>query len=294
MTRIMIKSNLLGLSLLIAISVTGCGDANREENTAQNQTDIAGEAESDMSSHEAASSFDSEEDENETAADTENLPDEMEEGETAMIAYSTSDELVSDLLPDVEVNLDLLREKNADICAYIVVPGTTISSPALKRDDSNEYYLEHNAENVDDPNGCIFLDMGNETDFTDPVTCLYARAGEKKPFGDLVDFLDPEFMNENKFIYVYSNEFVSQYKVFAAYSTDDTERPLVKYNFYDYAEYEQYINDIFSVRDMTAVIDKNLKDKALASWNIITLIGIGDDGSRQILQAAFNGRAAIK
>jgi hypothetical protein len=86
---------------------------------------------------------------------------------------------------------------------------------------------------------------------------------------------------------------VTQYRVFAAYSTDETERPLVKYNFYDYAEYTKYLDDIFETRDMSAAINNDLHDEALSSWNIITLMGINEDGSRQVLQAVFNGRTSI-
>ncbi len=292
-TWIMRKSSLLGISLLFAVSVTACGGETQEEITEQNQTVVASEAESDVSSQESASSFSNEQTEDEVVVDKENLPEEMEEGEAAMIAYNSSDETIAGSLPDIEINLDQLREKNPDVCAYIVAPGTSIESPVLKKNDSNEYYLEHNAEDEDDPNGCIFMDMGNETDFTDPVTCLYARSGDKEPFGDLVSFLDSDYMNKNEYIYIYSDEFAIQYKVFAAYSTDETERLLVRYNFYDYAEYQQYIDEILSIRDMTAVINRDLRDSAMESWNIITLIGVNDDGSRQIVQAVFNGRAVI-
>ncbi len=277
----------------MAMAFTACGDTNPEEEILDNKSDVAGEAESDTSSNEAASFFSGECEKDEMFADKENLPDEMEEGETAMVVYDNSNEEIAETIPDAEIDLGLLREKNSDVCAYILVPGTSINNPILKKSDSNEYYLEHNAEDEDDTNGCIFMDMGNEIDFTDPVTCLYAKSGEEQPFGDLVAFSDPDFMNEHKYIYVYSDEYVSQYKIFAAYSTDDTERPLVKYNFYDYAEYQQFINEIFSVRDMTAVIDSDLQDKALSSWNIITLIGIDSDGSRQLVQAVFNGRTTI-
>ena len=287
------KSSLWGISLLIAVSATACGAANQEESGELNQTDITSEAESETSIQEAASYFVSENAEDDVIADEENLPEEMEEGEEAMLTYNDPAEVNPDVNPDTRVDFEALRNKNSEVCAYIVIPGTSITEPICKRDDSNEYYLEHNSENEEDPKGCIFMDMGNETNFTDPVTCLYAKSGTEEPFGDLIGYLDTDFMDKNKFIYVYSDEFVNQYEVFAAYNSTDTERPLVKYNFYDYAEYQQYIDEIFSLRDMTAVIDSNLLEKTLSSWNIITLTGVDGDGSRQVVQAVFNGRTAI-
>ena len=287
------KSSLWGISLLIAVSATACGAANQEESGELNQTDIISEAESETDSQEAASHFVSENAEDDVIADEENLPEEMEEGEEAMLTYNDSAEVNPDAIPDTKVDFEALRNKNSEVCAYIVIPGTSIAEPICKRDDSNEYYLEHNSENAEDSKGCIFMDMGNETNFTDPVTCLYAKSGTEEPFGDLIGYLDTDFMDKNKFIYVYSDEFVNQYEVFAAYNSTDTERPLVKYNFYDYGEYQQYIDEIFSLRDMTAVIDSNLLEKTLSSWNIITLTGVDGDGSRQVVQAVFNGRTAI-
>lgn len=296
------KFNIWGISILIAMSITACGTADNEDNVEANTAAVVSEesapdaskTQTDTSSQEGFSNLESEESDSEAVADRDNLPDELEEGEVAAVSYDDSDEEIAGNLPDVEVDLNLLRDKNPDVCSYILIPGTSINNPILKKIDSNDYYLEHNAENESDSAGCILMDMGNETDFTDPVTCLYAKAGDGEPFADLVDYLDPEFMQENEFIYVYSDEFVTQYKIYAAYKTDDTERLLVKYNFYDYAEYQQYIDEVFSIRDMSAVVDKDLKGKAIFSWNIITLTGIDQDGDRLIVQAVFNGRAINK
>ena len=288
------KSIAFGLATFMAISVAACGAAGGEEVAGENIADVADEAEQDSGSLEDASSFVEENSESPIVADTDNLPDTLEEGESAMVSYDISDSGITGDLPDAEVDLAGLREQNPDVCAYIQIPGISVSSPVLKKEGDNEYYLEHGEDNSDKPMGSISMDMGNETDFTDPVTCLYGKTGEDGPFNNLVDYLDPEFMNENEFIYVYSDEYVTQYRVFASYNTEDTERLLVNYNFYDYAEYQKYIDDIFSTRDMTAVINTDLQDAALSSWNTIALIGINDDGSRQILQAVFNGRNEIR
>ena len=277
---------------MMAMAITACGGTSRNDMVKEDTTDVTNEAVSDTSGFESTASFDDVETEENTVADAENLPDSLEDGETAMLSYNMTDEEIEGSIPDVKVDFEVLREKNSDICGYIVIPGTSINNPVLKKDDSNDYYLEHNVEDAEDSVGCIFMDMGNETDFTDPVTCLYARAGEDEPFSELVDYFDPSFMGENDSIYVYSDEYVTRYRIFAAYNTEDNERPLVKYNFYDQAEYRQYVDEIFSMRDMTFVINSDLQDTVFSTWNIITLIGIDEDGSRQVLQAVFDGRTA--
>ena len=292
MIMIMKKCITLGLSMFMALSIAACGGADNEETEEDNKTDIISpaEADSDSETMDGALDSDNEETESEAVADAGNLPTDLEEGEMAMTQYDGTGVEIAVSIPEQEIDLESLKEKNPDICAYILIPGTSINNPVLKKDDSNDYYLEHNVEDAEDSVGCIFMDMGNETDFTDPVTCLYARAGEDEPFSELVDYFDPSFMGENDSIYVYSDEYVTRYRIFAAYNTEDNERPLVKYNFYDQAEYRQYVDEIFSMRDMTSVINSDLQDTVFSTWNIITLIGIDEDGSRQVLQAVFDGR----
>ena len=280
------KATIWGISLLIAATVTACGGTGQKENTEADSTSNEIEATSEASQETDASS--ALKSVIESAA--ENLPDNLEEDEMIMVDYDFSNLGIAGSLPDVEVSLDALREKYPDACSYIVIPGTNISDVIVKKIDSNDYYLEHSADGESSQTGSICMEMGNETDYTDPVTCLYARAGENGPFGELVNYLDAGFAKNNEFIYVYSDDCVNEYKVFAAYDTDDTERLLVKYNFYDYNEYQSYINEVFSIRDMTAVINPDLKGITLGTWNIITLVAIDDDGSRQLVQAVFNGR----
>ena len=276
----------------MALTVTACGGNAVEENSEEAQKSAVTEAASDEPGQVDASSFVEENSDNAEGAvgNTQNLPEEMEEGEAAMAYYDFTEAGIAGKLPDTKVSLEAERAGNEDACSYIVIPGTNISSVVLKKSDSNEYYLDHSADGQSSSTGSIFMDMGNATDFTDPVTCLYAKSGEGAPFSELTEFFDPEFVKNNEFIYVYSDDYVSEYRVFAAYNTDDTERLLVKYNFYDYTDYQNYLSEVFSNRDMTAVLNPELQDAAVNVWNIITLIGINDDGSRQMVQAVFSGR----
>ena len=279
------KFNIWGMSFLAAITVTACGGAGQETTPTSNEMEAASEV-----SEQTDASLDEVNKESALESALENVPEELDDGEMLMVDYDFSQMGISGSLPDTEVSLDSLREKNSDVCAYIAIPGTGISDVVLKKDDSNDYYLEHSADGENSKTGAIFMDMGNGTDFSDPVTCLYAKAGEDAPFSELVNYLDAGFANDNEYIYIYSDDYVSEYKVFAAYDTDDTERLLVKYNFYDYNEYQSYISEVFSMRDMTAVLKPELISNTVSTWNIITLVAIDDDGSRQLVQAVFNGR----
>ena len=283
---IMNKYVTLGISTIIAATVTACAGAGPQDSTETDPTSNVTESISGASDQTEGSSAGTGALENAI----ENLPDKLEEDEMVMIDYDFTEAGIAGKLPDAQVQLGELKGKNPDACAYIVVPGTGISDVILKKADSNEYYLEHSADGESDPKGAICMDMGNTEDFTDPVTCIYARSGENGPFSELVNYLDPGFTKNNEFIYVYSDDCVNEYRVFAAYNTEDTERLLVKYNFYDYNEYQSYINEILSIRDISAVLNADLKDQALSTWNTLTLVGIDDDGSRQIVQAVFSGR----
>ena len=126
------KYGFCGITLLVAIVFTGCGDRDTEKDILENIPDVADEVESDTSSKEMPSSLSSEEPEGELFADKENLPEEMEEGEAAMVAYNNSDETIveTQTLPSVKTSAVILYQNSviihtASFCrlyGFIILP----------------------------------------------------------------------------------------------------------------------------------------------------------------------------
>ncbi len=280
------KKNIVMLFVTASIVLTACAS-----NTDTSSIDETSVEEISVESKDDASSEGSSEEIAEELNLEEILPDSLEEGEVAAAPGAEVNIGVVGNPPEVDIKWTELNNTNPDTCAYIVVPGTSINQVVLKKSDSNEYYLEHDSTGADSVTGSILMDMGNETDFTDPNTCLYGKAGAGCPLEELVNYQDATFFKEHPYIYLYTPDYVTEYRVFAAYNTDDAERLLVKYDFYNYDEYISYVDSIFTMRDMTAVLDTDIEGAVMSIWNILTITGIGDDGNRFIVQGVFNGRS---
>ena len=71
-------------------------------------------------------------------------------------------------------DFDELHEKNEDIYAWILVPGTMIDYPVLQSETDN-YYLEYNLDHSSGYPGCIYTNQCNAKDFSDYNTILYGH-----------------------------------------------------------------------------------------------------------------------
>ena len=93
------------------------------------------------------------------------------------------------------------QEINPDIYAWIQIPGTTVDYPVLQSDDEPEdFYLNHDVNGKYKFAGCIYSQMLNSKDFSDPNTILYGHTLNKgSMFTSLHKFRNAEFFNENKY-----------------------------------------------------------------------------------------------
>lgn len=113
--------------------------------------------------------------------------------------------------------------QNPDTVAWLTVPGTNIDGPVQQAAD-NEYYLRRDALGLPDHNGCIYADY--ECDFTGPElsanTVIYghtfAQPGQDPDlgFGQLRQYLDPDFARESSAIYLSAQGRMFTYQVVSA------------------------------------------------------------------------------
>ena len=159
-----------------------------------------------------------------TADGTEAVPDS---GET--IQESTASEEDTELeqkgidIPQKNLNWQKLKSVNADIYAWLTIPGTDIDYPVLQHPTDDSYYLNYNMNGTRGYPGCIYTELANSKDFTDFDTVIYGHNMKNDMmFGELHNYGDQTFFDQNPYIYVYTGEKVLVYEVFAAYQTDDT------------------------------------------------------------------------
>lgn len=127
-------------------------------------------------------------------------------------------------LPANPVDFAPLKVENPDIYAWLTIPNTNINVPILQSTVDDNYYLDHGRDGKANPYGAVFTQSMNKTDFSDPVTVVYAHDSDKGPsvlFHDLHDFEDADFFKKNADMYIYTPGHILTYKVVAAYEYDD-------------------------------------------------------------------------
>ena len=175
------------------------------------------------------------------------------------------------------------QEKNEDVYAWLEITGTNISFPVLQSAEDEAFYLTHNEEREEDDGGCIYTEYYNRKDFGDPNTVIYGRNVDSR-FARLHQFQDRDFFDGHRELKIYTADEVLTYEIFAAYHFDD--RHLIKiYDFWDEAIFSDYLELVFSQREMDAYIDREIE--VTADDRIITL-STGVDGApekRYLVQA---------
>lgn len=159
--------------------------------------------------------------------------------------------------PTVEIPIDFaaLQQQNPDVYAWIQLPGTEVDYPILQSSNDNTYYLNHTIDGEEKKEGAIFTENYNTKTFEDPNTVIYGHDMKNgSMFQSIHKYMDRSFFDNNRDIVIYMPDQILHYKIFAAYLTDN-KHLLMNYNFWSKDEYQQYLNSIFSMRDMNAFID---------------------------------------
>lgn len=104
------------------------------------------------------------------------------------------------------VDWDRMKEEYPAICAWLIVPGTGISTPVVQGED-NSFYLTHTAAGADNYLGAIFLDYENSPEFTDFNSIIYGHSTDDGTmFTPLDKFKDESFFNEHDTIWLLTPE----------------------------------------------------------------------------------------
>lgn len=131
-------------------------------------------------------------------------------------------EVYNQLFARMKARILSLREKNPDIYGWIIIPGTeTIDYPILQGRDNN-YYLNHEYNGGYMTAGSIFADYRCDKDINGNYNFIVYGHNMQNGmmFSDLIKFLDEDFFNENRYVYVYTDKGIYTYEIFSVYKTD--------------------------------------------------------------------------
>lgn len=170
----------------------------------------------------------------------ENLPDTETQTETEV-----NDALAGIEIPEKNLDWNALREENADIYAWIYVPNTTVDYPILQHPTDNTYYLNYNMDGTKGYPGCIYTEDYNTKDFSDTNTVIYGHnLKDKTMFSSLHNFEDDEVFNQDNYIFIYTEDYVFVYRVFAAYEYEGIHL-IANFDYSNEYVYKDYIDSIF-------------------------------------------------
>lgn len=148
----------------------------------------------------------------------------------------------------LKVDFNKLRKTNQEVVAWIQFDEPKqINYPVVKSFDNNKY-LSTTFEGKKNSFGSIFIDAGNEADFSDYNTFIYGHNMKNgSMFGKLRMFKTKEYYEENPYFYIYTPDGKEvKYQVFAVCIVEDTSRSYERF-YNSEEEYLDYLNYIKSI-----------------------------------------------
>lgn len=208
-----------------------------------------------------------------------NLAEQVNMQDTGAEALKTDDgaeETEKDILqelgiavPEKNLDWDMLHEENADIYAWIYVPDTEVDYPVLQHPTDNSYYLNYNIDGTKGFPGCIYTEDYNSKDFSDLHTVIYGHnLTSGLMFSSLHNFEDEELVDEDHYIFIYTEDYVFVYQIFAVYEYPAIHL-LANFDLANEYIYEQYIKEIYEMDGRVANIRKDIA--VTAEDKIVTL-----------------------
>ena len=219
----------------------------------------------------------------ETASDI----DKADVGKAQEEAQDAGTGISGESAEDAHIDFGALQEENADIFAWLYIPGTEIDCPVLQSVQADDYYETHNAYGQEDVNGAVYIELANLTSMCDFNTVLHGSVGEDGdgPFADLYQFAERDFFDKHETAYLYLDGNVLTYEIFAAYERENTSL-IRSYDFTYLDGCQQFLDDLYGTREMTMNIREGWEGVTPYHF-LITLTVQKKDADRQFVVLAI-------
>ena len=175
------------------------------------------------------------------------------------------------------IDFTQLLSVNSDIVGWLRIRALDISYPVVQGKD-NDYYLHRTFEKTDNCAGGLFVNSYNMGDFTDQNTIIYGHNMKNgSMFGKLKNFNDPEVFKKSRYFWIFTPDFIYQYRIFSASVVDKTGLTY-QISFTD-DEFDQFISRAYS----NSVVDNQgvtvTKEDRIVTLSTCT----GDDSTRFVV-----------
>lgn len=148
--------------------------------------------------------------------------DEYEKVESMAITWPSQEESEIVDYPLIQVDFDKLEEINSDVVAWLYFPCLDISYPVVKENEINEY-VHLTFDGQVNKAGCLFEDVLSDSEFRGMHDIVFGhnmRNGSM--FGSLKKLYatgNENLLEENPYVYIYTRDYIFQYRVFGYYVT---------------------------------------------------------------------------
>lgn len=161
-----------------------------------------------------------------------------------------------------EIDFEGLQEINAQTVGWIYCEGTSISFPVVQGED-NDYYLKHMFNGKENPDGSIFLDCGNKSDFSDCHNIIYGHhMNSGAMFAPLLEYKKQEFYEEHPQMLLMTPKGDYVVEIFAGYVAD-VEADAWTLGFSSFEEYGEWIGRSVSKSWISTGIQPSYEDRIL-------------------------------
>lgn len=137
---------------------------------------------------------------------------------------------------------------NADMAAWLQIPGTVIDYPVMWTPRDEEYYLKKGFDGKKNANGCLILDT--DSCLSPLTTNLIIHGHNMKSgamFGSLTDYEDESYFEEHRNIILYTEACQRNYEVIAVFRSQVYKKTDQVFKFYKFfqADTEEEFDDFY-------------------------------------------------
>ena len=185
------------------------------------------------------------------------------------------------------IDFEELQKLNADIYAWIEIPGTAINYPVVQSPNDDGYYLNHTIEGQEGYPGAIYTECQNAKDFSDYNTVIYGHnMKDGSMFMGLHAYEDPQYLKEYNEVIIYTPNHQYTYRIFAAVIYNNSHI-LNSYDFENEEQRQLYLDSIYASRTMQSSIDDSVEvDTQSKLLTLSTCIG-GQPNQRFLVEAVL-------
>ena len=162
-------------------------------------------------------------------------------------------------IPKKQLDWEALHEECEDIYAWIYVPDTDVDYPILQHPTDDSYYLNYNMDGTKGFPGCIYTEKITSKDFSDVHTVIYGHNLKSGlMFTSLHNFEDEELFSKDHYIFIYTEDYVYVYEIFAAYEYSNLHL-LINFDFDNEYVYQDFLDSIYEANGRVANVKTDIE-----------------------------------